>query len=98
MIFPLLPAFLASRISGVPLVLGAMEGVADFVAAGCKWWSGQWADRAKSLRPMIFFGYTIASLARPLMAFVTRWWQPLLIRSMDRVGKGLRTSPRDALI
>lgn len=98
MIFPLLPAFLAARIGQAPLLLGAMEGVADLISAGFKALSGRWADRARRLKPLVIAGYAIAGFARPLMAFVVSWWQPLLIRSLDRVGKGLRTSPRDALI
>lgn len=98
MIFPLLPAFLAARIPHAPVLLGAMEGLADLIAAGAKWWSGRWADRARRLKPMILFGYSLAAVMRPLMAFATHWWQPLTIRSIDRIGKGLRGTPRDALI
>ncbi|MDY7228526.1 MFS transporter [Hyalangium rubrum] len=98
MIFPLLPAFLAARLPAAPLLLGAMEGLADLVAALLKYQSGVWADRARRLKPLVLLGYSVSSLARPMMAFVTAAWQPLLIRSLDRVGKGVRTSPRDALI
>jgi len=98
MIFPLLPAFLAARFPDAPLLLGAMEGLAEMVAALFKWLSGQWADRAKRLRPLVIGGYAIATAARPLMAFAISWWQPLLIRAVDRVGKGIRGSPRDAMI
>jgi MFS family permease len=98
MIFPLLPAFLAARMPGAPLLLGSMEGLAELVAAFFKWWSGRWADRARRLRPLVVAGYSISAAARPLMAFARVWWQPLLIRSTDRVGKGIRSSPRDAMI
>jgi MFS family permease len=98
MIFPLLPAFLAARLPAAPLLLGAMEGLADLVSALLKYQSGVWADRARRLKPLVLLGYGVSSLARPMMAFVTAVWQPLLIRSLDRVGKGVRTSPRDALI
>ncbi len=98
MIFPLLPAFLAARLPAAPLLLGAMEGVADLVASLLKYQSGVWADRARRLKPLVLAGYGLSSLARPLMAFVTVAWQPIVIRAVDRVGKGLRTSPRDALI
>jgi MFS family permease len=98
MIFPLLPVFLAARLPGAPLLLGTMEGLAELVAAIFKWWSGRWADRARRLRPLVVAGYAISTAARPLMAFVTQWWQPLLIRSTDRIGKGIRSSPRDAMI
>lgn len=98
MIFPLLPAFLAARVSGAPLVLGAMEGVAELISSALKYVSGRWADRVPRLKPLVMAGYGLSAAARPLMALVTQWWQPLLIRSADRVGKGVRTSPRDAMI
>lgn len=98
MIFSLMPAFLAARFPAAPLVLGTMEGLAELVASGLKLLSGVWADRAKSLKRLVLAGYSVSAVARPLMAVVTRWWQPLVVRSLDRVGKGVRTSPRDALI
>ncbi|WP_163995317.1 MFS transporter [Pyxidicoccus caerfyrddinensis] len=98
MIFPLLPAFLAARFPAAPLLLGAMEGLSDLVSALLKYRSGLWADRARRLKPLVLMGYGVSSLARPLMAFVTLAWQPLLIRALDRVGKGVRSSPRDAII
>ena len=98
MIFPLLPAFLSAHIAGAPLLIGAMEGLADLTSAALKWWSGKWADRSPRLRPMVLAGYTASLLARPWMAVVSVWWQPLVVRGMDRVGKGLRTAPRDVMI
>jgi sugar phosphate permease len=98
MIFPLLPAFLAARLPAAPLLLGAMEGLADLVSAILKYQSGVWADRARRLKPLVLLGYSVSGLARPMMAFVTAVWHPLVIRALDRVGKGVRTSPRDAII
>lgn len=98
MIFPLLPAFLPTRVAGAPVLLGVMEGLADLVSSGFKWLSGRWADRTGQLRAPVVCGYALSAVARPLMAWVSAWWQPLLIRSVDRVGKGVRTSPRDAMI
>ncbi|WP_083680740.1 MFS transporter [Archangium sp. Cb G35] len=99
MIFPLLPAFLAARLPAqAPVLLGLMEGVADLISALIKYQSGVWADRARRLKPMVLLGYGLSSLMRPLMAFVTLAWHPVVIRALDRVGKGLRSSPRDALI
>jgi MFS family permease len=98
MIFPLLPAFLAARLPGAPLLLGAMEGLADLISALLKYQSGVWADRARRLKPLVLLGYSVSSLARPMMAFVTAPWHPLVIRALDRVGKGVRTTPRDAII
>ena len=98
MIFPLLPAFLATRIGHVAILIGAMEGVADLTSSGLKYLSGRWSDQARSVKPLVVFGYELAGLVRPLLAFVPSWWQPLLIRTGDRIGKGVRTSPRDAMI
>lgn len=98
MIFSLLPAFLAANLPHAPLLLGAMEGVADLVSSAFKYASGHWADRTGRLKRLVLGGYGLAALTRPLMAFVTVWWQPMAIRALDRVGKGLRTSPRDAMI
>jgi MFS family permease len=98
MIFPLLPAFLAARFPAAPLLLGAMEGLSDLVSALLKYQSGRWADRARRLKPLVLLGYGVSTLARPMMAFVTAVWHPLLVRSLDRVGKGVRGSPRDAII
>jgi MFS family permease len=98
MIFPLLPAFLAARLPAAPLLLGAMEGLADLISALLKYQSGVWADRARRLKPLVLLGYGVSCFARPMMAFVTAVWQPLVIRSLDRVGKGVRSTPRDAII
>lgn len=98
MIFPLLPAFLAARLPAAPLLLGAMEGLADLVSALLKYQSGVWSDRARRLKPLVLLGYGVSCFARPMMAFVTAVWQPLVIRSLDRVGKGVRSTPRDAII
>ncbi|HLL53618.1 MAG TPA: MFS transporter [Myxococcaceae bacterium] len=98
MIFALLPAFLAANVPNAPVVLGAMEGLADLVSATLKYFSGRWSDRAARLKPMVFAGYGLSTLARPLMAFVFQWWHPLVVRALDRVGKGIRSTPRDAII
>jgi MFS family permease len=98
MIFPLLPAFLAARLPAAPLLLGTMEGLADLVSALLKYQSGVWADRVRRLKPLVLMGYSVSVLARPMMAFVTAVWHPIVIRVLDRVGKGVRTSPRDTII
>ncbi|MEN9798417.1 MAG: hypothetical protein RL653_2113 [Pseudomonadota bacterium] len=98
LVFTLLPAFLAARFVDAPIILGVMEGVAELVAAGLKAASGAWADKARRLKPLVVTGYTLAAVARPFMAFATLAWHPVLVRAVDRVGKGLRSSPRDALL
>lgn len=98
MIYPLLPAFLARRLRGGPAALGLIEGVAEATAAGTKLLSGWWSDRARSRKPLIVFGYSLAAVARPLVGLASAWPQVLAIRFADRVGKGIRTAPRDALL
>ena len=98
MIVPLLPAFLAT-LSGVPaMALGWIEGVADATASFVKILSGKWTDRAKAKKPLVFAGYGLSSLARPLIGLAPGWPTVVLIRFFDRIGKGVRTAPRDTMI
>lgn len=97
MVVPLLPAFLTSLGAGA-LALGAIEGGADFVASVLEYLAGRWSDRVRRQRPFVLVGYALAALVRPFQAIAESAWHVLAIRSVDRTGKGLRTSPRDALI
>ena len=97
MIVPLLPALLAT-LGGSLLHLGLLQGVSDLVVAALKIQSGRLSDRQRRRRPWILFGYGLSSLARPLFAVVATPLQALLVRVVDRVGKGLRSAPRDALL
>lgn len=100
MVVPLLPAFVATLGAG-PTFLGLIEGVADAVAAGLKYLSGRWTDAARvtgTRRRFVFAGYLLAWLVRPLLAVAGAAWQVLAIRVVDRIGKGVRSAPRDALI
>ncbi len=98
MIVPLLPAFLTT-LSGVPATaLGWIEGVADATASFVKILSGRWTDRAKAKKPLVFAGYGLSSVARPLIGLAPGWPTVVLIRFFDRVGKGVRTAPRDTMI
>lgn len=97
MIFPLLPAFLAS-LGGAPAFIGLVEGVADATSSVLKLVSGLWADRVQRKKPLVLLGYGIASFSRPLMGWALAPWHVLGIRTIDRIGKGIRTSPRDVLI
>mgnify|MGYP000850253165 CR=1 FL=1 len=96
-IFPLLPAFL-TLLGASNLWIGAIEGAADFVANVLKYLTGLLADRRERLKPLVLAGYSLSTVVRPLVAFAVTPWQVLLVRLFDRVGKGVRTSPRDALI
>lgn len=98
MIVPLLPLFITSTLGAGPAALGIIEGVAEATASFLKLLSGAWADRAARKKPLVVWGYALAAVARPLSGFATSWAHVLLVRFADRVGKGIRTSPRDALI
>ncbi|HET9552089.1 MAG TPA: MFS transporter [Anaeromyxobacteraceae bacterium] len=96
-IFPLLPAFLAT-LGATNAFIGLVEGAADLVANLLKYLTGLAADRRARLKPLVVAGYALSTAARPLVAFAAAPWHVLAVRLVDRVGKGVRTSPRDALI
>jgi MFS family permease len=98
MIYPLLPAFLTSVLGAGPAALGVIEGIAESTASLLKLYSGYVSDRVKKRKGWIVTGYTLSNIIRPLIAFSTSWLHVLALRFSDRVGKGLRTSPRDAII
>jgi MFS family permease len=98
MIFPLLPVFLVETLGAGPTYLGLVEGAANAVASVLKLGSGFLSDLVPRRKPLVLFGYAIASLSRPFFAIATHPWHALTVRLLDRVGKGVRSSPRDALI
>lgn len=98
MIYPLLPVFLTSVLGASTGMLGTIEGAAETTAALLKLASGWWSDRVKRRKPLVVFGYALAAAMRPLVAIAQSALQVLVIRVSDRVGKGIRNSPRDALI
>lgn len=98
MIFPLLPTFLISVLGGNRFHLGVIEGLADSVASVLKLWSGGRSDRAGRRKGYVVFGYSLAAVTRPLIGVIVAPWQLFAVRIGDRIGKGVRTSPRDALI
>ena len=98
MIFPLLPIFLTTVLAAGPRALGVIEGFAESTASLLKVVSGVWTDRTRRRKPLVVLGYSLAGVARPLIAFAAAWPTVLALRIGDRIGKGIRTSPRDALI
>jgi MFS family permease len=98
MIYPLLPDFLTRTLQAGPAALGLIEGFAEATASLMKIVSGWWSDRVRRRKPIVVAGYSIATIARPLIGLASSWAQVLLIRFADRVGKGIRTSPRDAML
>jgi len=97
-IYPLLPAFLALTLGASPFAIGLIEGFAESVASFLKLFSGYLSDKFDSRKLPVFLGYSLASITRPLLAFVGSWQQVLFVRVTDRVGKGIRGAPRDAII
>jgi MFS family permease len=97
-IVPRLPDFLLRVLGGNLFVLGIIEGVADSISSIVKLWSGGRSDQAGRRKDFVVFGYSLAVLSRPLIGMIAFPWQLFGLRVLDRIGKGVRTSPRDALI
>ena len=98
MIYPLVPLYLTSVLMAGPKALGLIEGIAEAVSSIVKLVAGVLADRSRTIKYWVVGGYALAGLARPLIAVTTSWVGVLTCRFADRVGKGLRTAPRDALL
>jgi MFS family permease len=98
MVYPLLPALVTGPLGAGALALGALDGAAELTSAALKVVSGRLADRPRWRAPLILGGYAIAVLVRPMIAVANAAWQVIGFRIIDRVGKGLRTPARDALI
>jgi MFS family permease len=98
MIFPLLPVFLTEVLKAAPAYIGLVEGAADTASSLLKLASGVVADRVPRRKPLVLLGYGLSSAVRPFVALAAQPWHVLAVRVTDRVGKGIRGSPRDALI
>jgi len=98
MIYPLIPLFLANALGVNKSMIGLIEGIAESTASLLKVFSGWFSDRIEQRKSLMAIGYAISTLSRPLMAIAAVWQQALASRSIDRLGKGIRTAPRDAII
>ena len=98
MIYPLLPLFLGTVLGAGPATLGVIEGMAEATAALLKLASGRWSDRLRRRAPLVLAGYGLSTIARPVVALAGSAAHVLAVRLADRVGKGVRSAPRDALI
>jgi MFS family permease len=98
MVYPLLPAFVTRTLGGGALLLGLLDGASELTSSILKWISGRLSDQPGWRRPLILGGYATAVLARPLISGASAAWQVVGFRVVDRIGKGIRTPPRDALI
>lgn len=97
-IFPLMPRFLREVLHGSVAYLGLIEGLADTTASLLKLWSGGRSDQKGRRHGMVVAGYALTALVRPFVGLATAPWQALTVKLVDRVGKGIRTAPRDALL
>lgn len=99
MVTPLIPLLLTTVLGAGPMVLGFIEGLADTTTNLIKLWAGRRSDQAQRRRkPFMLFGYALSNLVRPLIGLSGSWYMVLGIRVADRVGKGLRAAPRDAML
>jgi MFS family permease len=97
LLYPVLPLFLTVTLGAPPVAVGTVEGVAEGLAAMTKLYAGRLADRFRK-KPLIAVGYGLAAAGKVLVAVATVWPVVLLGRGVDRVGKGIRGAPRDALL
>jgi len=98
MVFPILPLFLTSVLGAGKEVIGLIEGVADSLASLLDIFFGYWSDRSGRRKDFVIAGYGLSSLLKAGLVFATAWQHVLVIRGAERIGKSLRTSPRDAII
>ena len=98
MIFTLVPLFLANVLGATTTIVGLVGGLSESTDAIFRIFSGWFSDRVKKRKPLALLGYSISTVVKPFMYLVSTWGSVLVIRFSDRVGKGIRTSPRDALV
>jgi MFS family permease len=99
MVIPLIPLLLATELAAGPIALGLIEGLADALASFIKLWSGRHSDRLGGRRKgLALIGYCVSNVVRPFFGTVSGWFGLLILRSIDRFGKGIRSAPRDAMV
>ena len=98
LVYPLLPVFLTATLGASMAFVGLVEGIAESTASLLKIASGWWSDRVRKRKPLMIAGYGLSALTRPFIALAMTGGQVLAARFIDRIGKGIRTSPRDALL
>ncbi len=98
MVYPLVPLFLANVLGVNKFLIGLIEGIAESTASILNVFSGWWSDKIRKRKDLMIAGYSVSTLSRPIMAVAHSWQHILTGRFIDRVGKGIRTAPRDAII
>ena len=97
MVFPVVPLFLLS-LGASAWMIGLVEGAAETTASLLKVFSGYWSDRVKRRKPFVFAGYGLSTITKPMFALTNTWPFVLFVRVLERVGKGVRDAPRDAIV
>jgi MFS family permease len=97
-VYPIMPLYLTRVLGGTAMAIGIIEGAAEALNSLLKIVSGRISDHWRSRKPFVIVGYSVSTAARPLVALASSWPQVLMVRLADRVGKGIRTAPRDALL
>ena len=98
MVYPLIPLYLSSRFGATPLLVGFIEGIAESLASLLKVFSGYLTDRTQKKKPIAFLGYSTGLIYKLALIFANSWIAILGARVIDRVGKGIRTTPRDVMV
>ena len=98
MVFGLLPLFLTGPLGASRTLLGLIEGAAEMLGYTVRMASGTVSDRVEKRKPLVLIGYALSAASKPFFALASGWADAFAVRSIDRVGKGIRTAPRDALI
>lgn len=98
MVFPLIPLYLVSVLGAGASVVGICEGAAETTASLIKVFAGYWSDRVKRRKPFVLIGYSFSAITKPLFALAKVWPLVLAIRVLERIGKGVRSAPRDAIV
>jgi MFS family permease len=97
-IYPLLPLFLVTTVNATPAAIGIIEGGAESIASFLKLFAGYLSDKYGQRKVLVVFGYGLSGFVRPFLGFAITWFDVLAVRLTDRVGKGIRSAPRDAMI
>ncbi len=98
MVFPLIPLFMVTVLGSGVYAVGIVEGAAETTASFLKVVSGYWSDKIGRRKPFVLFGYSLSAITKPLFAFANIWSFVLFLRMVERIGKGIRTAPRDAIV
>lgn len=98
MVYPLIPLYLSSRFGATPLLVGFIEGIAESLASLLKVFSGYLTDRTQKKKPIAFLGYSTGLIYKIALIFANSWLAVLAARVIDRIGKGIRTTPRDVMV